>query len=172
MTYLNSMKQATLMDLFKRWPGARKGLHDFLQPVMRGESELSEAERELIAAYVSGLNKCAFCEQAHRQAAIELGIEQDVLQRLYESIESSPVDDRLKPLLHYVRKLTLEQEAVGQADVDSVYAAGWGELTLTQVVFICGYFNLMPRVVTGLGLSSSPEAVSAAARHLVDHGYR
>ncbi|WP_255431655.1 carboxymuconolactone decarboxylase family protein [Ruegeria sp. THAF57] len=42
--------------------------------VMRGESELSASERELIAAYVSGLNACSYCHEAHTVFARAYGI--------------------------------------------------------------------------------------------------
>ena len=37
--------------------------------LLRGESTLSRAEREMIAARVSHLNACHFCEASHRAAA-------------------------------------------------------------------------------------------------------
>ena len=36
-------------------------LYELAQVLLRGESPLSEAERELIAAYVSRRNNCIFC---------------------------------------------------------------------------------------------------------------
>jgi hypothetical protein len=41
-------------------PETGKPLYELAQVLLRGESPLSEAERELIAAYVSHLNNCMF----------------------------------------------------------------------------------------------------------------
>ena len=45
-------------------PETGKPLYELAQVLLRGESPLSEAERELIAAYVSHLNDCMFCKTA------------------------------------------------------------------------------------------------------------
>ena len=51
-------------------PETGKHLYDLAQILLRGESPLSEAERELIAAYVSAYrNNCAFCWNSHAAAA-------------------------------------------------------------------------------------------------------
>src|SRR5437867_403462 len=40
-------------------------LNELANVVLRGPSTLSRGERELIAAYVSGLNGCRFCCSSH-----------------------------------------------------------------------------------------------------------
>jgi AhpD family alkylhydroperoxidase len=44
-------------------------IRELTQILLRGESTLSEGERELIAAVVSHGNECAFCTAAHTAAA-------------------------------------------------------------------------------------------------------
>jgi alkylhydroperoxidase family enzyme len=50
-------------------PETGKHLYELAEVLLRGESPLSEAERELIAAYVSHLNNCIFCRNSHASAA-------------------------------------------------------------------------------------------------------
>ncbi|WP_425080919.1 carboxymuconolactone decarboxylase family protein [Ruegeria arenilitoris] len=73
---------------------------------MRGESKLSASERELIAAYVSGLNACSYCHDAHTVFARAYGIDPKLVKALMEDLHSAPVDQRFKPILAYVKKLT------------------------------------------------------------------
>lgn len=49
-----------IMHLFAWKPEATEHLARFTQAVMRGPSELSAGQRELIAAFVSGKNDCLF----------------------------------------------------------------------------------------------------------------
>lgn len=49
-----------LYYLFAHRPAAARALGAFMQEVMRGPSELSHGERELIAAWTSGRNHCLF----------------------------------------------------------------------------------------------------------------
>lgn len=46
--------------LFAKRPLAAKAMGDFMQDVMRAESDLSAGERELIAAWTSARNHCKF----------------------------------------------------------------------------------------------------------------
>jgi AhpD family alkylhydroperoxidase len=50
-------------------PETGKPLYELAQVLLRGESTLTEADRELIAAYVSHLNECRFCMNSHAAAA-------------------------------------------------------------------------------------------------------
>lgn len=60
MVLLRSLPEtATYIDIFKSYPGLMGHLLEFEQTLLRGPSSFREAERELIAAYVSGLNQCS-----------------------------------------------------------------------------------------------------------------
>ncbi|MCP5087394.1 MAG: hypothetical protein GY952_11390 [Rhodobacteraceae bacterium] len=70
--------------------------HDSL---LRGESDLSIAERELIAAYVSGLNACSFCHGAHSVHAKAHGVDVETIEALVDDPGTAPVSPKLKPIL-------------------------------------------------------------------------
>ncbi len=89
-------------------------------------------------------------------AARAYGIEADVFEGLMADLETSAVDDKLKPLLAYVGKLTRTPALMTQADVDRVYAAGWEEQALFDAVSVCALFNFMNRIVEGSGIKSNP----------------
>jgi AhpD family alkylhydroperoxidase len=50
-------------------PETGKSLYELAQVLLRGPSPLSEAERELIATYVSYRNDCMFCWSSHAAAS-------------------------------------------------------------------------------------------------------
>ncbi len=99
-------------DLYEHWNAFRLAL-------MRGLSPLSEGERELIGAFASELNACNYCCQGHRISAESFGVDVALFERLMDEIDAAPVDEKLKPILHYVRKLTLTPSRVSQADADA-----------------------------------------------------
>ncbi|MBT8457939.1 MAG: peroxidase-related enzyme, partial [Alphaproteobacteria bacterium] len=117
--------------------------------VMRGESELSASERELIAAYVSGLNACSYCHEAHTVFARAYGIGPTVIEALMDDPSSAPVDRRMKPVLAYVAKLTLKPSRMTEGDSQVVYEAGWSERVLFDAIQVCGVFNLANRLIEG-----------------------
>lgn len=110
---------ARLLHVFQRYPETSRPLLEYHEILLRGPSPLSVAERELIAAYVSGLNRCHYCHGVHRTTARAFGLPQRTLDDLLEDVDGAQVDARLKPILHYVRKLTLTPTRVTEPDAES-----------------------------------------------------
>jgi uncharacterized peroxidase-related enzyme len=138
---------------------------------MRGPSPLTPGERELIAAFVSGVNTCWYCHGAHSLVARAFGVDDAKLQTSLDNIEAAPIDERLKPVLRYVRKLTETPSRMTAADAAAVYDAGWNDEALLHAIAVCAYFNNMNRLVEGAGIVGTPEEYSVAAQRLVEHSY-
>ncbi len=156
---------ATLGDVFKAHPGKIPPLLEYHDRVMRADSPLSVGERELIAAYVSGLNACSFCHGAHVMQARAFGIEPDLVEQLMDDPETAPVDAALKPILAYVAKLTLTPTRLVEADADAVYAAGWSEEALFDAIQTASLFCMMNRFLEGTGITeyhSDPRTANEA----------
>jgi uncharacterized peroxidase-related enzyme len=167
--------QPQLHDVFKRFPHTAPPLLDYHDRLLRDPSPLTVAERELIAAYVSGLNACNFCHGAHVLAAQAHGMDPDLIEALLADPATAPVDEKLKPILAYVRKLTLTPARIIEADAEMVYAAGWDEQALFDAVSVCALFNMMNRIVEGSGVKvdprlRSPEEVEARLRRMGQPG--
>lgn len=145
-----------LDKVFKRFPHAVMPLLEYHDRVLRDPSPLTVAQRELIAAYVSGINACTYCHGAHVVAARAFGIDSALFEGLMADLETSPVEAALKPLLAYVGKLTRTPAMMTQADADLVYAAGWSEQALFDAISVCALFNFMNRIVEGSGIKSNP----------------
>src|SRR6185503_576628 len=128
MPYLESLPDdAVLLNVFQAYPDTARPLLDYHELVMRGPSPFSVAERELIAAYVSGVNACGYCHGVHTATAEAFGVSPGLLADALADLDTARVDDRLRPVLRYVGKLTSAPSRVGQADADAVFAAGWDE---------------------------------------------
>jgi uncharacterized peroxidase-related enzyme len=172
MAYLPSLPPgAVLVDVFRAYPRTARPLLDYHQALLRGPSPLTVAERELIAAYVSGLNACGYCHGVHAATAGAFGIPGDTLSALLSDVGTAPVPERMKPLLRYVRKLTLTPARITPADAEAVLAAGFQEQALHDAVAVCGLFNMMNRLVEGLGITAGEDYFRTAAGRLSETGY-
>lgn len=171
MTYLPSRPHGTLMDAFQANPEAAEPLHRFAQAVMRGDAPFTPGEREAMAARVSAANGCAFCHAAHRHAAVELGLADDMADALIEHPAHAHPDHRMRPVLSYLDTLTRDPSAIGRADADTLLQAGWPDAALECLTLVCGFFNLMNRWVEGLGIPNEPATARAAGRMLARQGY-
>lgn len=152
-----------LADVFRAWPQAVRPLLEYHDILLRGESPLSVGQRELIAAYVSGLNACGFCLGAHSIIAEAFDIPEARITALLEHPDSAGIDPAMATLLGFVRKLTLHPSHVTPADRQTVYDAGWSQRALHDAVSVCALFNFMNRLVDGMGVETSP-AIQAAQR--------
>jgi uncharacterized peroxidase-related enzyme len=172
MTFLSSLAEdATLLDVFKKFPGTARPLIEYHQVLMRGPLPLQVSERELIAAYVSGLNACAYCHGVHAATAAQFGVAPDVLIQLLNDPANSPIPERMKALLAFVRKLTFTPNRMTHEDAGAVFAAGWNEQALHDAVSVCALFNFMNRLVEGVGIKSNATYHTVAGERLVASGY-
>ncbi|MEJ3747479.1 peroxidase-related enzyme [Actinomycetes bacterium KLBMP 9797] len=172
MSYLTSLPaESTLLEVFRAYPDTARPLLEFHEQVMRHASPFSVAERELIAAYVSGLNACDYCHGVHTATAEAFGVPAGVLAASLADLDAAPIDERMKPVLRYVGTLTRTPSRVTAADTAAVYAAGWDERALHDAALVCALFNFMNRLVDGLGVRADPGYFEISARRLHDRGY-
>lgn len=173
MSFLTTLPPNTnLLHVFKAFSHLSKPLLEFHEALLRGPSPFSEAERELIAAYVSALNGCRYCRAVHTATAERLGITNGLVAQLIEEFDTAPVDPKMKPVLRYARRLTRDASGVTKADTEAVFAAGWDDTALHTLVSVTALFNLMNRLVEGLGIEPTPEYVDQAADRLAKRGYQ
>jgi hypothetical protein len=57
------------------------------------------------------------------------------------------------------------------ADAEAVLAAGWEEQALHDAASVCGLFNLMNRLVEGLGIHADADYFRLSAERLATQGY-
>ncbi len=157
--------------LLKRHPQSGELMFHFTEVLLRGPASLTPAERELIAAYTSGINTCEFCCATHTATAEALGVEPGMLEQLLDDIDTAPVDERLKPILRFVSKLTRTPTAMTQADAGSIFEAGWDEDAYYHAVSICGLFNYYNRLIEGYGVKSAPAYRDLVGKRLAEQGY-
>src|SRR5258706_14476159 len=80
-------------------PETGKPLYELAQVLLRGESPLTEAERELIAAYVSRRNDTMFCMMSHAAASRELyGDDKNILNDVLKDMNRSNINDKFNAL--------------------------------------------------------------------------
>jgi uncharacterized peroxidase-related enzyme len=172
VSYLSALPEnAVLLDVFKLYPETSRPLLDYHEVVMRGPSPFSVAERELIAAYVSGVNSCGYCHGVHTVAAEACGITEGAVPAAVADLDGAPVPENMRPVLRYVGRLTRTPAALTSADAEEVFAAGWDEHALHSAVMVCALFNFMNRMVEGHGITAGPEYFATSGRRLKEVGY-
>ncbi|MGF1463817.1 MAG: carboxymuconolactone decarboxylase family protein [Maricaulaceae bacterium] len=162
MSFLPSLPENThlIKDVWPTFPKGVSELLAFIDVVMHGESELTIPEREIIFAYVSALQDCKFCFNAHACFAEEYGATREAVDGLWD-LDNPPASDKMKPVLAYTRKISEAPHTVTKADVDALLAAGWTEQGVADIVYSIGVSNMMTRVVAGFGVQSQQQYFDA-----------
>ena len=143
-------------------------LHEAL---LRGDSPLTPAQHELIAAYVSGLNECQYCFGVHAETASQFGVPEESLRKMLFDLGDVQMEDRMRALLDYVRRLTLAPHQLVQADADRVFAAGWSERALHDAILTTCLFNFMNRLLDGHGCQGDTQVYKQRGQGLAREGY-
>jgi uncharacterized peroxidase-related enzyme len=159
-------------NVFTLYPEVYGPWSSMSQALMNGPSPLSQGERELILAFAAGVGGCDFVSVAHAEVAYAWGIDSGLVERLLQDRDRSTVDERMRALLAFVRKLMATPSDVSQADADAVFSAGWDEHALHDAIAITARAAFMQRLVQGFGFT--PLTREVAARHAkkrVERGY-
>lgn len=132
-------------------PESGKHLYDLAQVLLRGESPLTEADRELIAAYVSYRNDCMFCWCSHAAAARCLyGDEKDIVDEVLKDMQHSNVNDKMKSLLNIAGKVQILGKEVQPEDITAARLFGATDREIHDTVLIAATFSMFNRYVDGL----------------------
>jgi uncharacterized peroxidase-related enzyme len=170
---LNS-DQPGIRGLFIYRPETARPLNELAEVLLRGPGSLTPGERELIAAYVSGLNECRYCYGCHSAfAAAQLPGGMELVEEVRADAASAPVTPKLKALLAIAGAV----QKTGQAVTDDLVAAardeGATDVEIHDTVLIAAAFCMFNRYVDGLGTipAQDPSFYTARAKTIVEEGY-
>ncbi len=172
MAYLTYSKDFRgVADVFLRDPGRYGPLLQFIDDVMTRPSELTRAERELIAAHVSKKNGCGFCLGAHRATLAAMEIGWATLEALDTNLDDAAISDKLRPVLHFASKLTDAPGRVTADDIGSLRAAGWSDQAIEDAINVTALFNYVNRLVDGFGIKGDDDYFRHVGTALATQGY-
>ena len=172
MSYLSYSRDFQgVADVFLRDPARYAPLLQFIESVMVGDSDLTKAEREMIAAHVSKLNGCDFCLGAHKWTLAALDIDRHTIEAVEAGPDSEGLDERLRSLLRFATKLTQSPEAIGQADIDGLREAGWSEQSVEDTINVVALFNYVNRLVDAFGIQGNERYFKQVGQTLAKQGY-
>lgn len=174
MTHINLPDApGILAPMFFR-PETARPLNDLAEVLLRGANTLSRGERELIAAYVSRLNQCPFCWNAHGTvAALQLQGGWNVVEAVLDDPAQAPVSGKMRSLLAIARLVQQSGEAVTPHAVAAAKDEGATDVEIHDTVLIAAAFCMFNRYVDGLGTFAPPDRADYAemGEELVTTGY-
>jgi uncharacterized peroxidase-related enzyme len=134
--------------------------NQFYDDLMRGESGLSKAQREMIAVVVSTTNRCHYCIVSHSAALRKLTGDPLLVEQLASNHAYASVEPKERAMLDYAVKLTQSSGTCTEADVDALREAGWSDEEIMDIAQVAAMFNFTNRLASGLGWRPNDEYVS------------
>lgn len=86
--------------------------------------------------------------------------------------DTAPIPERVRAMLRFLRKLTLEPEAVGADDVRGLHAVGLDDAAIEEAVYVATLFNLIDRLADAFDFRPNDDkGLRWVARILLKVGY-
>jgi uncharacterized peroxidase-related enzyme len=141
-------------------------LNELAERLLRSDNTLSRGERELIATYVSALNDCFYCQNAHGGIAQHyLTCDMEFIDHVKKDFRSAPVSEKLKTLLTIAESVTMGGRQVSIEQVAKAKELGATDREIHDTVLIAAAFCMFNRYVDGLGTTAPQDR-----KYYIDRG--
>src|ERR1700721_2792851 len=106
-------------------PETAKPLNELAEALLHAPNSLPQADRELIATYVSYLNDCYYCQTIHGAiAAAQLDGDEALVKRVKADFLHADISEKLKALLMIAAKVQRGGKHVTAEDVADARSVG------------------------------------------------
>ena len=137
-------------------------MRELAEVLLRAPSTLTSGEREMIAAFVSSRNDCAFCHASHRAAAAHhLVGNYELVDAVKRDPQTAPITNKLKALLTIAGKVQQGGKQVTGADIERARVEGATDLEIHDTVLIAAAFCMYNRYVDGLATVTPTDSTSS-----------
>ena len=133
-------------------PETAKPLNELAEILLRDDNNtLTRGERELIATYVSYLNNCFFCQNAHGGIAQHyLQCDMQFIDAVKNDFQSTTVSEKIKALLAIAGSVQKSGKLVTTEQIAHAKAIGATDVEIHDTVLIAAAFCMFNRYVDGL----------------------
>jgi uncharacterized peroxidase-related enzyme len=142
--------------------------------LLRTNEGLTMAERELIAAHVSYLNDCFYCQHSHGAiAACYLGGNNELVEQVNKNYLKADISYKLKALLAIAASVQKGGKHVTKEEIDVAKNLGASDKDIHDTVLIAAAFCMFNRYVDGLA-ANTPTDLSTypmRAKQVAEKGY-
>lgn len=152
MTFIKTgIQQPGIIELLFYKGNTGRALSNLANTLLLGPSNLTCGERELIASYVSNLNKCEFCHESHSAAAnVHLNDSGKTVLQIKTNLQGAPISNKLKKLLEISAMVQQSGRNVTAEMIEAAKKAGASDEDIHDTVLIAAAFCMYNRYVDGL----------------------
>ncbi len=144
-----------VMQIFSLRPQHLMAWRNHYELLMRGESELTLAQREMIAVTVSSVNRCYYCSTTH-PAFLRLELAKENRDsHIATELQFAPLDAEItsaeKAMLEFAIQVTKSSDTLSSSDLEPLRAHGFSDAAIFDIAEVAAMFNFTNRLMNALG---------------------
>jgi uncharacterized peroxidase-related enzyme len=149
---LNNENLPGIVGLLDYSPATALPLTDLANALLKEDSTLTKAEREIIAASVSWWNGCHFCHTSHAAVAMAHAVADiSIIDDIKNGLPETEVSPKLRALLDIAHHVQQSGKKVTPEDIRAARETGATDKEIHDTVLIAAAFCMYNRYVDGLG---------------------
>ena len=124
---------------------------DLYLEIMFSKSELSRAEREMMAVVTSVSNNCYYCQIHHSEALNNYWKDDERILRLQHNYSEAQLSEKELLLCQFAENLTLQPVEFKEPEhMNRLKRYGFTDEAILDATLVVAYFNFVNRIVLGL----------------------
>jgi uncharacterized peroxidase-related enzyme len=142
-----------IIKCFGARPDFLRQVVDFSNTVHFSEGHLMRRHKEMIASYVSYLNRCPYWLDSHAYfLRVQGASDQCVAAILEGKLDEAGLSKAERVLLDYAELVTRDASRTTADDVQKLRDAGWNEDQIAESVYVTAMFAFFNRVADAFGV--------------------
>ena len=144
-----------ILQCFATHPSLLEHMMGLAQSMLFVDGALDRHHKEMLSAFVSAQNQCAYCTDSHGFSFRVQGGSPEALEAVLAcQLESDAITPPQRALLDFARKITQNSQAIARSDIEALRVAGWSDLQIAETIHVTALFAGFNRVVNAFGLPS------------------
>lgn len=144
-----------LLKCFSTNPTAARLMVDMGAAILFHDGFLSRRQKEMIATYVSSMNRCPYCLDSHGYFLTLQGVSSETTNDLATCrLDEAGISLEERELLRFAGRVDSESSQIVNDDVERLRAFGWKEEQVAEAVHVSAMMALCNRVANTFGLTS------------------
>lgn len=144
-----------ILQCFATHPPLLEHMMGLAQSVLFVDGALDRRHKEMLSAFVSAQNQCAYCTDSHGFFFRAQGGSSQALDAVTTCrLESDAIKPGQRALLSFALKVTQNSQAIVPDDIQTLRHAGFNDLQIAEAIHITALFSCFNRVVNAFGLPS------------------
>jgi uncharacterized peroxidase-related enzyme len=145
----NAKKAGFIPNVFLAYgykPEHFRAFFHYYDVLMKGDSGLSRAEREMIVVAVSRINGCTYCTVAHGAALRILSKNPLLADQISANYRAADITPRQRAMLDFAIKVTERSAEIDQTDFETLRGHGFTDSDIWDIGAVAAFFNLSNRM--------------------------